>query len=171
MHLNSPISQLQAGGTNVLTRALAFEIQFFGKSFYLVNPQGRLATPVDFLLRFGRSKFFLFFSFIALVACDPVQHNLDSTAAELESAENNLAEMSAEDWTKLEISMDELEQDLEANREDYSEEQIKEAGNIQGRYTALVMKKGFNELKESVEDFGNQMEGFIEGINSDTTNN
>jgi hypothetical protein len=32
------------------------------------------------------------------------------------------------------------------------------------------MKKGFNELKESVEDFGNQMEGFIEGINSDTLN-
>jgi hypothetical protein len=78
--------------------------------------------------------------------------------------------MSEEDWTKLEISMDELDQDLEANREDYSEEQIKEAGNIQGKYAALVMKKGFNELQESVQDFGNQMEGFIEGINSDTLN-
>ncbi len=170
MHLNSPSSQLQPGGTNVLTRALAFEIQFFGKSFYLVNPQGRLAIGLNFLMRFIRKEGFIFFSFIALVACDPVQHKLDSTAAEIEYAQNNLSEMSEEDWIKLEISMDELEQDLEANREDYSEEQIKEAGNIQGKYAALVMKKGFNELQESVQDFGNQMEGFIEGINSDTIN-
>jgi hypothetical protein len=79
--------------------------------------------------------------------------------------------MSEEDWTKLELSMAELEQDLEMNRNDYSAEQIKEAGKIQGTYAALVIKKGLNDLQESVQDFGNQMEGFIEGINSDTTNN
>ena len=96
---------------------------------------------------------------------------MDSTASEIEYAENNLLEMSGEDWTKLELSMEELEQDLELNRKEYSEEQIKEAGKIQGKYAALVIKKGMNDLQESVEDFGNQMEGFIEGINSDTTNN
>jgi hypothetical protein len=124
-----------------------------------------------FSMRFMPTKLVLLFSLVVLVSCDPVQNKLESTAAEIESAENNLAGMSAEDWTKLEISMGELEQDLELNRNDYSEEQIKEAGRIQGNYAALVMKKGINDIKESVEDFGNQMEGFIEGINSDTINN
>jgi hypothetical protein len=170
-HLNSPIFQLQKEGNNEITGGLAFEIQLLGKSFHLVNLHDKLATPIDFLMRLIRTKFFLFFSFIALVSCDPVQNKLDSTASEIEYAQINLSEMSEEDWTKLELSMAELEQDLEMNRNDYSAEQIKEAGKIQGTYAALVMKKGLNDLQESVQDFGNQMEGFIEGINSDTTNN
>jgi hypothetical protein len=41
---------------------------------------------------------------------------------------------------------------------------------LQGRYFAVAVKKGFNDFQESLNDFGNQMEGFIEGIKSDTNN-
>lgn len=170
MRFNSSIFETQQGMPNVTSTPLVRGAQVIGQSSFLFSLQS-IDTKITALVKgWMPIKLLFLFGLLVLVSCDPVQNKLDSTAAEIESAESNLAEMSAEDWTKLEISMDELEQDLEANRDDYSEEQIKEAGKIQGRYTALVMKKGFNDLKESVEDFGNQMEGFIEGINSDTIN-
>jgi len=170
MHFNSPIFDTQQGGKKETSSFLVLGERLVVQPSSTINLQSIMVEIYAFTKRLMPIKLVLLVSVMALVSCDPVQNKLDATAADLESAENNLAEMSAEDWTKLEISMDELEQDLEANRDDYSEEQIKEAGKIQGRYTALVMKKGFNDLKESVEDFGNQIEGFIEGINSDTIN-
>lgn len=171
MYFSSPIFETQQVGKKETTGPLVFGELVVVQPSSTVNLQSIMVEIYAITKGLMPTKLVLLFSVMALVSCDPVQNKLDATATDIESAENNLAEMSAEDWTKLEISMDELEQDLEANRDDYSEEQIKEAGKIQGRYTALVMKKGFNDLKESVEDFGNQMEGFIEGINSDTTNN
>ena len=171
MPFNSPIFETLQGGRNVKSTPLVVGAKVVVQSFLLLNLQIIVVEFFAFAKRLMPTKLVLLFSLAVLVSCDPVQNKLESTAAEIESAENNLAEMSAEDWTKLEISMGELKQDLELNRNDYSEEQIKEAGRIQGNYAALVMKKGINDIKESVEDFGNQMEGFIEGINSDTTNN
>jgi hypothetical protein len=66
--------------------------------------------------------------------------------------------------------MQELESDLEQNRDKYTDEQVKEIGKLQGRYFALAVKKGINDFQESLKDLGSQMEGFIQGINSDTLN-
>jgi hypothetical protein len=65
----------------------------------------------------------------------------------------------------------ELESDLEQNKDKYTDEQVKEIGKLQGRYFAVSLKKGINNFQESLKDLNNQMEGFIEGIKSDTNNN
>jgi len=78
--------------------------------------------------------------------------------------------MTAKDWSALEKKMQELENDLEQNRDKYTDEQVKEIGKLQGRYFAIAVKKGLNDFQESVKNLGNQMEGFMEGI-TDTTNN
>lgn len=107
---------------------------------------------------------------IAFSSCNNVQSRLDKAEKEIEYAEQNKEEMTAKDWSVLERKMQELESDLEQNRDKYTDEQVKEIGKLQGRYFAVAVKKGINDFQESVKDLGNQMEGFIEGIKSDTNN-
>ena len=108
--------------------------------------------------------------FVALSGCNNVQSRLDIAEKEIEHAEQNKKEMTEKDWSTLEKKMEELESDLEQNREKYTDEQVKEIGKLQGRYFAVAVKKGINDFQESVKDLGNQMDGFIEGI-TDSTNN
>jgi hypothetical protein len=112
------------------------------------------------------------FAFIVFTqtACKNVQSKLDQVSSKIEYTEKNKKEMTSDDWASLELQMKELERDYELNKDKYSEEQIKEIGKLQGRYSALLLKKGLNDFQESVKDLGNQVEGFIEGITDTTTN-
>lgn len=105
-----------------------------------------------------------------LMSCNQSQYSIDNVKSLIEKAEQNKESFSKNDFEKLEIKIEELQRDLDANRQNYTEVQIEEIGKIKGRYTALLIKKGFNDFKKSIEDLGSQMEGFIEGI-SDTTKN
>ena len=171
MLLNSLIVDSQKGEKNGTDCTIFLGGHELSRTTPFGYPPIVFAEISAFTQRFMCVKFLLLFSLMGLVSCNVIQNKLDAAAAEIEYADNNLAEMSAEDWAKLELSMTELEQDLEMNRNDYSAEQIKEAGNIQGAYAALVIKKGLNDLQDAVQDFGNQVEGFTEGINSETTKN
>jgi len=114
-----------------------------------------------------RLSLFLIFSF-AFFSCNNIQLRLDKVEKDIEYAEKNKEEMTSKDWTALEKKMHESESDLEQNRDKYTDEQVKEIGKLQGRYFAVAVKKGINDFKESLKDLNNQMEGFIEGIKSDT---
>ena len=93
--------------------------------------------------------------------------NLSSLIENLEEQNGNIPQ---EKLDELELKMEELQNDLEANRDKYTEEQVKEIGKLQGRYAALLVKKGLNEFSESMKDLGNQIEGFIEGLVDDNDN-
>ena len=58
---------------------------------------------------------------------------------------------------------------METNRKNYTDEQVKEIGKLQGRYAAILVKQGMDEFQGSLKDLGSKMEGFIEGI-TDSTN-
>jgi hypothetical protein len=105
-----------------------------------------------------------------LFSCNHTQSGIDKASSMIENAEKNQRVLSQEDFDKMGIKMEALQKDLEENRKDYTDEQVKEIGKLQGRYAAIAIKKGMNDFQESVNDLGNQMEGFIEGI-TDTTNN
>lgn len=108
---------------------------------------------------------------ICVSSCNHAQSQLDEASNELEYAEKNKKELSDKEWTDLNVTMKALESDFELNRDKYDDRQIKEYGKIQGRYTTLVVKKGLNDFQETIKDLGTQMEGFIEGVNSDTLKN
>ena len=108
--------------------------------------------------------------FIVLSSCNNFQSRLDSAEKEIEYAEQNKEDMTEKDWSALEKKMGELEIDLLQNREKYTDEQVKEIGKLLGRYFAITVKKGFNDFQESLKVIGNQMDGFIEGIKSNTNN-
>lgn len=105
-----------------------------------------------------------------LSSCNTAQSKIDHLEDNIESAEQNQDGMIDKDWSDLELNMQNLEKDLEQNRDKYTDEQVKEIGKLQGRYFAVAVKKEIINFQESVKDLGNQMEGFIEGIKSDTNN-
>lgn len=104
------------------------------------------------------------------LGCDNVQSHIDSAEKEIEYAEKNKEGMTSQDWSILEEKMQDLESDLEQSRDKFTDEQVKEIGKLQGRYFAVALKNGINDFQESLKDLGIQMEGFTEGIKSDTIN-
>ena len=115
---------------------------------------------------------FLFLSFVYFlsISSNSPKSKIDRVSTAIKDAEQQKEEITQEDYDELELKMEELKKDLDVNRKNYSDEQIKEIGKLQGRYTVLIVKKGLIDFKESVKDLGNQMEGILEGI-TDTTNN
>lgn len=98
------------------------------------------------------------------------KHEINEVDKTLTQAEQNIANIDSADLKKLEIKINELQQDLEKNREKYTDEEVKEIGKLQGRYVAFILKKQVKELKDNLDNFKNQMEGFIEGINNNSNN-
>ena len=109
---------------------------------------------------------FLFVIFL-IVSCNRIQSKLDKAATEIEYAELNKKEMTANDWANLDTIMTHLENDFHLNRDKYNDEQVKEIGKIKGKYTALIVKKGLYDFQESIKDLENQMEGFLESLNNE----
>jgi hypothetical protein len=105
-----------------------------------------------------------------IMSCSTAQSNVDKAESAVVFAEQNKNEMSAEDWSNLEMKMAELENEIELNREKFTTQQLNEIGKLKGRYAALILKKELKNIQSSLKDLSNQMEGFIEGIKSDTLN-
>jgi hypothetical protein len=72
--------------------------------------------------------------------------------------------MTQEDYDELEITMSQLQTDMENKRSQYSEEQIKYIGELQGRHKLIVLKKTYNDLINSLKDAGYQLVGVIKMI-------
>lgn len=109
------------------------------------------------------SRFFLLSTLLLFIGCNASQYKIRNATSIIEGVESDISEISSEDWLELENVMQELDNDITRNSDDFSAEQMSEVKKLQGRYVALVVKKGINDLKESVKDLGNQMEGFLEG--------
>jgi len=106
---------------------------------------------------------------LMLSACNYQQIQIDQATKALDNAETNYTRYTDDDWLKLETSIEALDQDLTINKKSYSEQQIAQVRKLQGRYAALLLRKGYEDTKGMIRDFGKQVEGFIDGIKKDTT--
>ena len=107
---------------------------------------------------------------IFMIGCNSSQSEIDKTSAMIQKAEKKEKALSDAEYDKLTSAMEHLQKHLDEHRDSYSDAQIREIGKLQGRYAAIAVKKGFDDFGKSVKDFGNKVEGFIEGI-TDTINN
>jgi hypothetical protein len=87
-----------------------------------------------------------------LLSCNRSQSKIDDVKDEIEYAEKNKADLTANDLKNLEIIMDELEGDISLSPDKYTEEQIKEVRTLQGKYAALLVKKGINDFQVLASD-------------------
>jgi hypothetical protein len=121
-------------------------------------------------MTFNKKLYLFLFLILTFSSCDFKQSKIDSVAAELDYAEANKKEMATEDWVSLQTKVEELEQDLDLKRDNYSDEQVKQIRKLQGRYAALAFKKGLNDFQDSMKDLGDQVEGFVDEMQKDTIN-
>jgi hypothetical protein len=116
------------------------------------------------------NSFAILILILTMLSCKQSQDRINKTAEMIERAEKSKETLTQIEIDKMEIEMEELQKDLENNRINYSDQQIQQIGKLQGRFAAMLLKKGITDFQETVKDLGNQMEGFIDGI-SDSTNN
>ena len=115
--------------------------------------------------------YLVFLTFLFIVAsCDFKQSQIDSLANEISMAEEDVNDVNEKEWQNLAQEIEELEVNLNQNRKDFTEEQIREINQLKGKYAALVVKRGMLDLKNGINDFQEQIKGFVEEIKSDSLN-
>ena len=83
---------------------------------------------------------------------------------------DTLQSPSERDWDELIREADALEHDLDSNRTAYTSEEIERANKLIGRSSVLKMKRGLQEFEQELKDAGQRLEGALEGLLGDTTN-
>jgi len=110
--------------------------------------------------------FLFFFTLFIAGSCDLKQENINSLIEEIEVAMESVEKRSENDWNELSLIMNELEEELNDNRDDFSEDQIKKVNKLKGKYAALLVRKEIHSLEETFSDIQDQVESFVEEINS-----
>lgn len=99
-------------------------------------------------------------------------HNLkNQTSLEktISKAKKNIGELSQKDWELADLKMEKFKEDFELKKDQMTKEERDKANELIGRYYAIRVKGYGIELKETISDFGKQMEGAMKEL-SDTTN-
>jgi hypothetical protein len=104
------------------------------------------------------------------ISCSNPQSKIDRISNDLTSAEQNSGKLSDKELESISADLGALQTDLDKNRDDYSDAQIKEIGKLKGRYASLVAKNSWDGFKRDVKDAASQVKGFVEGfMEEDTT--
>jgi hypothetical protein len=101
--------------------------------------------------------------------CSNPDSKISDVSEQLSNSEERINELTNEDWKQLDAQLEALTKDLDENRSNYSADQIKSVNELKGKYAAMKLKKGLEDAKNGLNDFKEQVEGFIEGIKPDST--
>ncbi len=109
---------------------------------------------------------------IMLVSCDKQQEQIDELAFEIEEIQTNGdGKLNKGDLLLLEQKIGELEHDIVINGEDYTALQVEEFEETKGKFNYILLKQNLKETKETLKNYGNQIEGFLDAMEKDTLNN
>ena len=95
-------------------------------------------------------------------------HRIDSLEKKVNRLDT-LQSPSQKDWDELIQEADALEHDLDSNRTAYTPQEIERANKLIGRSSVLKMKRGLQEFEQNLKDAGQRLEGALEGLLGDTT--
>lgn len=107
---------------------------------------------------------FLVFLF-TLVSCSDLGVRNQSTLEKfVDRAGKNPEKLAPGDWEKADIDFGQFVKDFDRVKDKLNREQRDKANELIGRYYALRMKGFGNELKETIDDYGKQLEGALKEI-------
>lgn len=69
---------------------------------------------------------FVSVALLLTIGCNSVKSKLNETMDQVKYADKNIPEMTEQDWVEFELKVNDLNKDLELNRHNYTDEQIKE---------------------------------------------
>jgi hypothetical protein len=113
--------------------------------------------------------FYLLISFSILVSCNAnkvkYQNDIESI---INKADKSPEKMSQNDWELAYQKMEKFKEDFELKKDQMTREERDKANELMGKYTAVRLKGFGNELKETISDFGKQMEGVMKELSDST---
>lgn len=110
----------------------------------------------------------VFFMLFIFCSCNFNQSKIDSVSNKLEELGQGIGEMTEKEFQELTLAMEELDKELIENRSEFTDEQAEEINKLKGKYQAMLFKKGIMNVKDGINDFKQQLEGFVEEITSDS---
>jgi hypothetical protein len=113
--------------------------------------------------------FFALAFLMALVSCSSGPSGRIDSLEKKVNRLDTLQSPSEKDWDELIREADALEHDLDSNRTAYTLEEIERANKLIGRSSVLKMKRGLQEFEQELKDAGQRLEGALEGLLGDTT--
>ena len=106
---------------------------------------------------------------LALVSCSSGPTGCIDSLEKKVNRLDTLQSPSEKDWEELIREADALEHDLDSNRTAYTPEEIERANKLIGRSSVLKMKRGLHEFEQELKDAGQRLEGALEGLTGDST--
>lgn len=97
-----------------------------------------------------------------VVSCDEKQAALDELRDMAKELNDNAENMKAEDWEQAAIVYANIDSILSAN--DYTEEELKEIGRLQGECLGYFTKRSIKKVKEEAKKAASQVKGIFEGF-------
>jgi isopenicillin N synthase-like dioxygenase len=116
---------------------------------------------------------FLFFyflvSFSILVSCNTnkVKYQ-DDIESIIKKADKSPEKMTQKHWELADQKMEKFKEDFDLKKDQMTREERDKANEMMGKYTAVRLKGFGNELKETISDFGKQMEGAMKELTDST---
>lgn len=108
------------------------------------------------------TTFFLFVILFVFTACDRKQRALDNLKEFVEKVEKNAPELTDDEWKEVNKEYDDLM--VEIDKYDYSLEESKQIGELQGRLMAIKVKDtGMDAIEGAKKAYGKWV-GIIRGF-------
>lgn len=110
------------------------------------------------------------FAIAFLASCNTQGAAIDRIEDDIAWAEQNESDLEDTDIEEIGASLDEIDSEIDADRQSFTDQEIKEFRKLQGRYAAIIAKRAASQLGDKLKDFGNQVEGFIDALTDSTQN-
>lgn len=101
---------------------------------------------------------------LAIASCSsPLSNRMNDYVDEVESKCEN---WNADEWVESQELYNQMIEEYEKNYDSYSPEEKDAINRAIGRYSGLMLKQGFNEVGETLKDFGEKIPSMIDGFMS-----
>ena len=113
-------------------------------------------------MKIWKTTFTLLLSAFLFISCNKAESTL-SDLKDLVTAVDELPDdYTAQDIQELTNEYKVINEELKTY--EYSKDQLKEIGELQGRFAAKITKVSMKVVEKSLEDFSTQMEGGVKGF-------
>lgn len=101
------------------------------------------------------------FAIVAMSSCATTTQKINDLVDDTVRNSENLTE---EEWAERDSRLEELLRQYESNPDAFSEEERQSIDYALGQYYGAQVKQGLQDAKRGIEDFLDQLPGFIDGF-------
>ncbi len=98
------------------------------------------------------------------VSCVKKQTPIDRLTQLNEKLDQKDAKYTEEEWVALGEEIEEIEDEVRKNKDQYTEEELREIGRLKGKALGKIAKKAVNDFAGEIGNFLKESDGLLEGF-------